>query len=272
MIRYLNEKHFDPVWHAHSEYQLFVVLEGTGTRFIGDSIKAFKPGELVFTGPNLPHLWRSDEVYFDKRSSLKSKGIVIYLKENFLGDDIVEKEEMAVIKRLFLKSMQGLEFFGPKKEAAIELMQNLTSLKGVESVIHLLLILQTLAGCKKYHCLSTKSYHPSVENETDRLNKVYEYILKNFKRKIALKELADLVHMTPSSFSRYFAMKNNKPLTRFVAEIRIKHACKLLAETDGTVSQVCYECGFDTLSNFNKQFKDIMLKKPMDYKKEVVGI
>jgi AraC-like DNA-binding protein len=78
--------------------------------------------------------------------------------------------------------------------------------------------------------------------------------------------------MTPSSFSRYFAMKNNKPLTRFVAEIRIRHACKLLAETDGTVSQVCYECGFDTLSNFNKQFKDIMLKKPMDYKKEITGI
>lgn len=272
MIRFLEENHFDPVWHAHSEYQLFVVLEGTGTRFIGDSIKAFKPGELVFTGPNLPHLWRSDEIYFGRKTSKKSKGIVIYLNEDFLGEGIVEKEEMAVIKRLFVKSMQGLEFFGTRKEEAIKLMKELSCLKGLESVICLLRILQTLAECKEQQPLSTKSNYHSSENEADRLNKVYEYILKNFKRKIALKELAELLHMTPSSFSRYFRMKNNKPLTRFVAEIRIKHACKLLAETESTISQICYACGFDTLSNFNKQFKDIMHKKPMDYKKEIRSI
>ena len=272
LIRHLEDKYFDPVWHAHSEYQLFVVLEGTGTRFIGDSIKAFKPGELVFTGPNLPHLWRSDEAYFEKNSTLKTSGIVIYLNENFLGDNIIAKEEMILIKRLFTKSMQGLEFFGPKKEEAINLMKELIHLKGIEGVIHLLRILQTLASCKEHHSLSTKTYHYSFKNETDRLNKVYEYILKNFKGKIALKDVADLLHMTPTSFSRYFTMKNNKPLTRFIAEIRIKHACKLLTETDNTISQICYECGFDTLSNFNKQFKEITLKKPMEYKKAFTTI
>ena len=94
VIKHLEEKHFDPVWHAHSEYQLFVVLEGTGTRFIGDGIRSFKPGELVLTGPHLPHLWRSDETYFEKNSSYKTSGIVIYLNENFLGEHILEKEEM----------------------------------------------------------------------------------------------------------------------------------------------------------------------------------
>ncbi|MDQ3846107.1 MAG: AraC family transcriptional regulator [Bacteroidota bacterium] len=272
VIRFLEEKHFDPVWHAHSEYQLFVVLEGTGTRFIGDSIKAYKPGELVFTGPNLPHLWRSDEIYFEKKSALESKGIVIYLNENFLGDNIIEKEEMMLIKRLFTRSMQGLEFFGAKKEEAIQLMKELVHLNGIEGVIHLLRILQTLAGCKEHHTLSTKTYDHTFKNETDRLNKVYEYVLKNFRKKIELNELAALLYMTPTSFSRYFAMKNNKPISKFIAEIRIKHACKLLTETEDSVAQICYECGFNTLSNFNKQFKEIMRKNPMEYKKQILSI
>ena len=273
VIRDMAEKHFDPVWHAHSEFQLFVVLEGEGTRFIGDCIKAFKPGELIFTGPNLPHLWRSDEPYFDKKSYLKTRGIVIYFNENFLGDHIMDKEEMGVLKKFFSRSMRGLEFYGDKKTEVIQLMQQLTTMSGITSVIYLLKILEILALTKEYHYISSKVYSDEINQfETDRLNTVYEYVLKNFKRKIELEELADLLHMTPTSFSRYFTMKNNKPFSRFVAEIRIKHACKLLTETEESISNICYECGFNTLSNFNNQFKEIMLKKPTQYKKDFNSI
>jgi AraC-like DNA-binding protein len=273
VIRHLQEKHFDPVWHAHYEYQLFVVLEGTGTRFIGDSIKAFRPGELIFTGPHLPHLWRSDEAYFEKHSSVTTNGIVIYFNENFLGDHIMEKEEMVMLKKLFIKSMRGLEFYGQKKLQVVKMMQELTQMQGIESVIHLLRILEILSFTKEYHYISSRAYNDVFnQNETDRLNQVYEYVLKNFRRKILLEELADLLCMTPTSFSRFFTMKNNKPFSKFVAEIRIKHACKLLTETEDSISQICYECGFNTLSNFNKQFKDIMLKKPTQYKEEFLSI
>ena len=273
VIRHLQEKHFDPVWHAHYEYQLFVVLEGTGTRFIGDSIKAFRPGELIFTGPHLPHLWRSDEAYFEKPSSVTTNGIVIYFNENFLGDHIMEKEEMVMLKKLFIKSMRGLEFYGQKKLQVVKMMQELTQMQGIQSVIHLLSILEILSFTKEYHYISSRAYNDVFnQNETDRLNQVYEYVLKNFRRKILLEELADLLCMTPTSFSRFFTMKNNKPFSKFVAEIRIKHACKLLTETEDSISQICYECGFNTLSNFNKQFKDIMLKKPTQYKEEFLSI
>lgn len=273
VIKHLEEKHFDPVWHAHSEYQLFVVLKGTGTRFIGDSIKSFKPGELVFTGAHLPHLWRSDDIYFDKKSNHKTEGIVIYFNENFLGDHILDKEEMLSIKKLFAKSMRGLEFYGPKKTEAIRLMKDLVHIKGIASVIHFLHILEILAATKEYHYISSVHYEESFnQHETDRLNKVYEYILKNFRRKVSLEEIAELLHMTPTSFSRYFTMKNNKPFSRFVAEVRIKHACEMLTETDASIAEVCYECGFNTLSNFNKQFKEITLKKPTEYKKEFMTI
>jgi AraC-like DNA-binding protein len=273
VIRHLEEKHFDPVWHSHSEYQFFVVLEGTGTRFIGDSIKSFRPGELILTGPHLPHVWRSDETYFDRNSSSKTGGIVIYLNENFLGDHILEKEEMLILKKLFTKSMRGLEFYGPKKLQVINLMKELTQLQGIPSVVHLLHILEILAGTKEYHYISSKAYDDAFDqNETDRLNTVYEYTFKNFRKKVMLEDMADLLHMTPTSFSRYFTMKNNKPFSRFISEIRIKHACKMLTETDESIAQICYDCGFNTLSNFNKQFKEIMLKKPTQYKKEFMSI
>ena len=273
VIKDLEDKHFDPIWHAHSEYQLFVVLEGTGTRFIGDSIKSFRPGELILTGPHLPHVWRSDETYFDRHSSAITRGIVIYLNENFLGDHILEKEEMLALKKLFDKSMRGLEFYGTKKLQVIEMMKELVGLRGIPSVIHLLHILEILAATKEYHYISSKAYDEGIDqHETDRLNKVYEYAFKNFRKKVLLEDLAELLHMTPTSFSRYFAMKNNKPFSRFIAEIRIKHACKMLTETDESIAQICYDCGFNTLSNFNKQFKEIMLKKPMQYKKEFMSI
>ena len=273
VIKHLEEKHFDPIWHAHSEYQIFVVLEGTGTRFIGDSIKSFKPGELILTGPHLPHVWRSDEIYFEKKSPHQVSGIVIYLNENFLGDHILEKEEMLALKKLFAKSIRGLEFYGQKKLEVIKLMQELTQMQGIHSVIHLLHILEILAVTKEYHYISSKPYDDMFnQNETDRLNKVYEYAFKNFRKKVLLEEISELLHMTPTSFSRYFTMKNNKTFSRFIAEIRIKHACEMLTETDESVAQICYDCGFNTLSNFNKQFKEIMSKKPSEYKREFMNI
>jgi AraC-like DNA-binding protein len=273
VIRHLVEKHFDPTWHAHSEYQLFVVLEGTGTRFIGDSIKSFRAGELILTGPHVPHVWRSDDIYFQGETALTTKGIVIYLNENFLGDYILEKEEMNAIKKLCTKSMRGLEFYGTGKLKVTEMMKELLGLRGIQSVIHLLQIFELLASTKEYHYISTKVYDDAIDqHESDRLNQVYQYTFQHFRKKIWIKDIAGLLHMTTTSFSRYFTMKNNKSYSRFVAEIRIKHACKLLTETDESISHICYESGFNTLSNFNKQFKEIMQKSPLQYKKEFMSL
>jgi AraC-like DNA-binding protein len=270
VVRELHDKHFDPVWHAHSEYQLFCVLEGTGTRFIGDSIKSFGAGELVFTGPNLPHLWRSEEAYFDRNNALQTRGIVIYLNEHFLGEDILEKEEFVLLKKLFNKSMRGLEFHGNKKTTVIQMMQELCGLHNIESFIHLLRLLTILAGCKEYNYISPLAYeNPLKQRETDRMNIVYEYIFKNYLKKVTLEDVAALLHMTPTSFSRYFSMLNNKTFSRFLSEIRIKHACKMLMETEASVSDICYDSGFNTLSNFNNQFKEVMSKTPLAYKKEL---
>jgi AraC-like DNA-binding protein len=269
VVKELDDKHFDPTWHAHSEYQLFVVLKGTGTRFIGDSIKSFKAGELVFTGADLPHLWRSDELYFKKENKHTIKGIVIYLQENFLGDHMMEKEEMLLLRKLFKRSARGLEFYGERKQMIVSMMQELVTMKGLESLIQLLKILLVVSQSRDFNYISNTAYTgPFNENETNRMNKVYEYAFKNFRKKISLPELSAMLFMTPTSFSRYFSIRNNKTFSKFITELRVKHACKLLMESDLPISTISYECGFNTLSNFNKQFKEVMLKKPSDYKNE----
>ncbi len=273
VVKQLNENHFDPTWHAHPEYQLFFVEEGTGTRFIGDSIKLFKPGELVFTGPHLPHLWRSDEKYFDRNNSLKTSGMVIYLNEHFLGEDILNKEEFILVKKLFSKSLRGIEFQGETKTRVVKMMKDLLKMQGIEKLIQLLKILSCLANCKNIHYISPEAYTSSLnQSETDRMNQVYDFILKNYRKKITLGQIANVIHMTPTSFSRYFSIINNKPFSKFITQIRIKHACKMLVETDETIANICYDSGFNTLSNFNQQFKDVMSTTPMDYRKEFLNL
>lgn len=269
VIRELNALHFDPDWHFHPEYQLFVVLEGKGTRFIGDTIKPFKEGDMVFMGPNLPHIWRSDHAYFAKNKSLRTRGIVIYLQENFLCAPIDQKEEMEKIHYLFQRSIRGLEVKGKTNKRITEMMIVLTTLKGVESIIQLLKILNTLAKSKDCLPIAHAGYvNLYKENEKDRMNKVIAYVMSNFKNKIGLIEVANLANMTHTSFSRYFKSRVNKSFSEFLCEVRIDHACKLLHEAEMSVSQVSYECGFYTLSNFNKQFKDMTGKTPLMYKKE----
>lgn len=269
----LKQKHFDPVWHSHSEYQLFLVLEGTGTRFIGDSIKSFGPGELIFTGPHVPHLWRCDEIYFAKKSNTCAHGIVVYFNGNFLGDHIVVKDEMSALKKLFSRSMRGIEYYGRKKAIVSDMLRELPALQGLPSVISLLQILDILAGCKEFNYISSREHTGAIrEHESNRLNMVYAYVLKHFRQKITASDMVSMLHMTPTSFSRYFSGKNNKSFSKFLQEIRIKHACKLLTETEMPVTEIAYECGFNTISNFNKQFKEMMYKKPLEYKREFMAL
>lgn len=268
-LKALKETHFDPNWHFHSEFQLFLVLNGQGTRFIGDSVKHFKKGDITFTGPNLPHLWRSDFEDSSVKENIWSEGIVVYFHENFLGNELLEKEEMIKIRQLFKKSRRGLNIYGDSAKEIKGMLHNLLTLTGFDSVIELLKILNNISKSSEIELLASPGYTNTLkEGDTDRMNKVYAYVMKNFRRKIAISELATLTNMTPTSFSRYFKIHSNKTFSEFMSEIRIGHACKLLIEKRVNVSQACYESGFQTLSNFNRQFKAITNRTPAAYKRE----
>ncbi len=269
VINELKAPYFDKNWHFHPEYQLFLVMEGEGTRFIGDHMKPFKSGDMVFTGPNLPHLWRNDNAYLDKKNGLETHGIVIYFPQDFLGNSLEQKEEFQIIHLLLQKSRRGLEVIGETNHKVKNMMLELVELKGVESILKLLQILNALAISQECHPITEAGYiNQNKESEKDRMSKVYEFVMHNFKQKIRLEEVAEIANMSVSSFSRYFKSRVNKSFSDFLCDVRISHACKLLHEEQMNVSQVSYESGFFTLSNFNKQFKDKIGKTPLDYKKD----
>ena len=269
VIKKLTAPYFDPTFHLHPEFQLSFVMKGEGTRFVGDNIKSFKDGDMVLTGPNLPHVWRSDNKYFEKNSQLSTAVIVIYFHDHFMGETLHRKEEMESINRLFQRSERGLEICGATRVTIGKMMQNLLTLKGLESVIQLLKILDVLTKSSECNFITHhRLVSSNTEAETNRMNKVYGYVMKNFKQKIRLDEVAGMVNMTRTSFCRFFKSRVNKSFSDFLKEIRIEYACKLLQEEKMNIDSIGYECGFQTLSNFNKQFKNVMDKQPHCYRKE----
>ncbi len=269
VVKTLHDQHFDPNWHFHPEYQLFFVLKGAGTRFVGDHIQPFREGNLVFTGPNLPHLWRNDDIYFQGHSHLETEGIVIYFHDNFLSDFFLDKEEMTSIKQLFIQAKRGLDIYGATNRKISKMMKELTRLHAFEGVIQLLQILHLLSVSKEFHLIASPGYNNSFkESETERISEVHAYVMKNFRNKISLEAVASIANMTPTSFSRFFKSRANKTFFSFLSEIRIGYACKQLIDENKNVAEACYDSGFATISNFNKQFKEITGKSPLEYKKE----
>ena len=269
VVKALKEPVFDPNWHFHSEYQLFIVLKGSGTRFIGDNIKLFKKGDITFTGPNLPHLWRSDNDGSVDEDHPWSEGIVVYFHDNFVSKNLLQKEEAIKLRQLFKKSLRGIEITGKTAKTIRKMLLNILKMKGFDSVIELFKILNCLTKTNEIELLASPGYtNTQKEGDTERMNKAYTYVMKNFKNKITVSELASLTNMAPTSFSRYFKIHANKTFSEFVSEIRIGYACKLLIEKKMDISQTCYNSGFQTLSNFNRQFKAITNRTPLAYKKE----
>jgi AraC-like DNA-binding protein/quercetin dioxygenase-like cupin family protein len=268
-VRHLVAPHFDPNWHFHPEYQLFLALKGTGTRFIGDHVCPFKESDLVFTGPNLPHLWQSDHEYFKDEAELMTEGIVIYFPENFLGNDFLQKNEMHKVKQLFLQAQRGLEIYGQTHQHVSAIMHRMLTLTDFDQILALLSLLNILSNSSEYKLLATEGYSNSMkETESDRMNRVHAYVMKNFREEIRLDDVAAIANMSPSAFSRYFKIHANKTFSDFLTEIRVGHSCKLLTSQKINISQVCYDSGFGTLSNFNRQFKAITHYSPLEYRKK----
>ena len=268
LVKTLKEPFFDPNWHFHPHYQLFTVIKGTGTRFIGDDIRHFNIGDTVFLAPNMPHLWRSDREYFEKDSQLMTEGIVVYFKEDFLGSEFFEKSEMYDIKTLLKKSERGLDLTGQLKEELVNDLKNLHVDSGFQGIIKILSILDKLSKSTDYQYIASTTYSNTHKiSETERMRMVHEYVLKHFKENINLSTVASLSNMTDAAFCRYFKSRTNKTFSDFVKEIRIGNACKMLQDENKSISQTCYESGYNTVSNFNNQFKSLKGVSPKQYQK-----
>ncbi|MCG2613680.1 AraC family transcriptional regulator [Terrimonas sp. NA20] len=268
-IRHDRQPNFGRVWHFHPELELHYTIQGEGVRFIGDNVSNFSDGELILVGENLPHTWRCHDKYYQHKDDLYVEAIVLQFRPDCLGKELFGLPEAYLIPQLFERAKKGMNIRGIAKEKIVHFMQQSVQAGNLERIILLLQILKTLAETNEYSPIaSAHAFYKSNESETLRLNKICTYTLSNYKKEITLEEIAGLSNLSVTSFCRYFKMMTRKTYLDFLVEIRVSHACRMLVEDNYPIGIVCFECGFNNLSNFYRHFKKVTGMKPFEYKKK----
>ena len=259
-----NRKIKQAFWHFHPEIELVYVNQGRGKRHIGNHLSYFNNSQLILIGSNLPHYGFTD------RLTANGKETLVQFPPNFLGESNIDIPELESISALLHRAKKGV-LFGP--ETKQELGPNIEELpnhNGLSRMLKFLDILNKLASSQDYTLLNVEGYAlEATAMDRRKIDIVYNYINAHFRRPISLTEISDEVSMTVPAFCRYFKKANNKTFTQAVNEYRVVHAIKLLSETELSVTDICYESGFNNFSHFNKQFKGLTGKTALNYRKEI---
>ncbi len=260
--------YMDYPWHYHPEFEIIYVEKSYGIRLMGNHVGNFSDGDLMFISPNLPHVWKNDDDFYKNNKELFVDVYVIQFREDSLRDGFFDLPEFAQIKKVFILGQQGLLIKGKECKEIVKLIKKVYYSSGVERLILFLKTLETIANISEYELLSSLGFTNSIKTtDTERINKVMDFLMNNYTREIKLEEIARLVNLNKSSFCRYFRSRTHKTCSQFLNEIRIAHACKLLINKDMTISEICYETGYNNISHFNRQFKLISGLTARDYAK-----
>jgi len=258
-------------WHYHPEVELVYFKKGNGTQFIGDCITPFNTGDVVLVGSNLPHYWQFDGSYFDTGADATADVSVIHFNENFWGDHFLELPENKQIKNLLKQSKRGIQITGDNLKAVGNLIERVIYAEGPRKIILLMEVLLAIAESDNTKLLASMGFqHNFQESEKDRINAIYNYSIINFKKKITLEEIAAVANISPNSFCKFFKSRSKKTYSRFINEIRVGNACKLLINNQLNVKEVCYESGFYNFASFHKYFREITGKSPLSYQKTYI--
>jgi len=272
-IKRVDQFYLDAPFHFHHLCELVWVQQSFGKRIVGDHIDNFEDGDLVLMAPNLPHIWQNDQVFFRKKRGFHVKATVIYFPADFLLTLTDEQDILTPTQELIKRASRGLSFFGETKKRVSEILSNISDEEGFKKIIYFLQAVDILSNSKEFQYMASISFKNLYgEKDADRINKVYKFLMQNFHRDISLKQISDICNMAPNSFCRFFKSRTQKSLTQFLNELRVGHACKLLHNEDYSMSDVCYECGYNNTANFNKFFKLITKETPSEYKRKLVNL
>lgn len=253
-----------PKIHSHKNYELNYIVSGSGRRIVGDHISSFEKDDLVLLGPELPHSWE----ILGAGKSKDPSCITTHFYENIITSDFFNIPELEEVENLLRRSNRGISFRGGRVRKIKATLERLVNLDGLESYIELLNVFNDLLQVETYDYLASDLAMPEqFTKDLGRINRVYEYVFLNIEKGIKLEDVAGLLHMAPGSFCRYFKKKTNRTFTQYVKSVRIGIAAKMLVETDKSITQICYESGYNNLANFNHYFKSIMKCTPSDYRK-----
>lgn len=261
--------HFIVPWHYHPEIEIMYILEGTGTRFVGDHIDRYQVGDVCMVGPQLPHEWRNDDEFFKQGAGLKASCLCLFFLKDIFDGNLIRLPEMNNIRQLIERSRRGIKFTGLSRQQIGEYIRGSVDLAGAERIVRFISLLEMMATTDEYELLASVGFTESVNSsDFDRFDKVYQYMMKNFRQPIKLEEVASLVGLTPNAFCRYFRERTKKTFVQYLNDIRIGHAKKLLIEGRMKISTLSMEAGFNNLSNFIELFKRSAHMSPSEYQKK----
>jgi len=258
--------HFVVSWHYHPEIEIMYITRGYGTRYVGDNIGGYQVGDICVVGPNLQHEWRSDEAFFSNDPALRAVCKVIFFRKEVFDSNMAYLPEMASIRGLLERSGRGILFEGGSRERLGRVIDRIHAATGMARFTGLIELLEMMSAEEEYRLLSSDDFGKSVDTKDfSRFNRVCEYLLKNYTRDVQLGDAAGIVGLTPQAFCKYFKARTGMTFVRYLNNMRIGYAKKMLIDGRYKISVVCHEAGFNNQSHFIRQFRQSTGMLPSEF-------
>ncbi|QKZ15285.1 AraC family transcriptional regulator [Spirosoma sp. KUDC1026] len=251
-------------WHYHPEYEIVYIPGGTGPRQVGTHRSRYEAGELIFIGPNVPHL------DFSHGCVEGYEEIVVQLRDDFLGETFLQRPELSAVRRLFEQAHRGLTFGTQTRQQVAPLLVDMIEQSPFDRLLTLLRVLQVLACAADGEWLHTDGIQFAINpKEQERINRVCHYVEQHFESPVDVRVVADLVNLSVPAFCRYFKRMTRLTFTDFVNEYRVNQARHLL-QSARPISDIGFAVGFNNLSHFNKTFREVTGQTPSAYRKALI--
>lgn len=272
-IAFIERKHpYDSPFHYHPELELIYIKQGNGKSMIGNKLDTFNTGDIFFVGSNLPHELKNTDGQMNDSKQNHSHSIEAYFNKEVFSKDFYNLKESNKINTLIKKAGRGIKVTGETRVVIGKKMEEIVQKKDFEKIIGLMEILHLLSISDDLECMVYEGYQETLpDNIPDRLNEIFNYVRVNYNEDITLDSIAKVANLTPPAFCRMFKQKTNRCFFSYLNEVRISKACKYLTETRYNVSEVAFNCGYRTLSNFNKFFKKSTGLSPKAYREQALA-
>lgn len=260
-----SEPRFPFRWHYHPEYELTLLTRGRGTRVVGDRVEAYAEGDLVLIGPNLPHTWSGE-------APVRHEAYVLQFAPALFGDGLLRQPDLARLAGLLERSRRGLRFGGRARDEAERLMRASYRERGIKRFARLLELFDVLAGAREVATLSAGAANaPPPARQGSEMERIYRFLHEHAAEPLGLAAVARRFNVTPSTLHRRLKRATGRSLTELVNEIRISRACGLLVSGDAPIAEICFECGYQNLSYFNRRFRASRGMSPRVYRRQMLG-
>lgn len=267
LVKELHGEECNCAWHCHAEVELILVLKSQGYRIVGDDLHSLRSGDLVLVGPNLPHVYQ----HTDRTAARPSVAHCLLLQfESRVWSGLLDLPALAGVRRLLERSALGLSVADPTRKHVAELLRQMLGQRGLPRIATFLAILDALAQSRRCTPIASAGFSRLVtSHEQERIGRVCQYIDEHYHAELRLGQVAKLVHMSEGAFSRFFHAHMGKTFPAFVNELRIGRACRLLVETERSMTEIALACGYQNLSNFNRQFLRLKQVAPSTFRRQM---